>query len=90
MIEKYIIYFYYRLFLYKNIIFEGRHTFRKKNLTLRSADIVRSWCKNLDEQEQWEVFVFFMLFVLARLEQGEQSTRTKRECSFLPRRWHSS
>ncbi len=70
IIEKYIIYFYYRLFLYKNIIFGGRHTFRKKNLPLRSADIVRSWCKNLDEQEQWEAFVFFVLFVPARLEQG--------------------
>ncbi len=43
---------------------------RKKNLTVRSADIVRSWCKNLDEQEQWEVFMFFVLCVLARLEQG--------------------
>ncbi len=34
--------------------------------------------------------MFFVLFVLARLEQGEQSTRTKRECSFLRSRWHSS
>ena len=33
--------------------------------TFRAADIVRFWCKNLDPQDQLEVFIFFVLFVPA-------------------------
>ncbi len=65
MIEKYTVYFYHRVFYIKNITFERRHTLIRKNPTFRSADIVRFWCIYLDKQEQWEVFVFFVLFVPA-------------------------
>ncbi len=37
------------------------HTFSRKYPIFFLADIVRFWYKNLDEQKQWEVFVFFLL-----------------------------
>ncbi len=37
----------------------------RKDPTFRAADRVRFWCKNLDPQEQLEVFIFFVLFVPA-------------------------
>ena len=52
-------------FLEKNTIFREVHTLPRKDPTFHAADIVRFWCKNLDPQEQLEVFVFFVLFVPA-------------------------
>ncbi len=49
----------------KNTIFRRVHTLSRKDSTFCAADIVRFWCKNLDPQEQLEVFVFFVLFVPA-------------------------
>ncbi len=49
----------------KNTIFRRMHTLPRMDPTFRAADIVRFWCKNLDPQEQLEVFIFFVLFVPA-------------------------